>query len=289
MIYRYRCGAGVAGSTERVRAVADGVEAAPPVQSRTAPGTRSTRPCWPRPTRAGEVDWTVSVDSTINRAHQHATNLPREEAAPWRPRPESPAASPSACSGPHRGRVELQRSGVAGRWLRLGPWLPGAPLRRAGRPRHRTLSRRAVLQDPPARRRPRTTAGRRWSAPARPATPRCSPCCWASFASSGADRVGHAPRPTRCSATRPTPRAPTASDCCAPRDQGGDPRTRRPDPQPHGAAPAADDRRLRRPGLPRTATSSSAPSTPLKHWRGLATRYDKHAIVYRGAASYEPS
>ena len=27
---------------------------------------------------AGEVDWTVSVDSTINRAHQHATNLPRE-------------------------------------------------------------------------------------------------------------------------------------------------------------------------------------------------------------------
>jgi transposase len=24
-----------------------------------------------------EIDWTVSVDSTINRAHQHATNLPR--------------------------------------------------------------------------------------------------------------------------------------------------------------------------------------------------------------------
>lgn len=30
---------------------------------------------------AGEVEWTVSVDSTINRAHQHATNLPREEPA----------------------------------------------------------------------------------------------------------------------------------------------------------------------------------------------------------------
>jgi len=28
---------------------------------------------------AGQVDWTVSVDSTINRAHQHATNLPRGE------------------------------------------------------------------------------------------------------------------------------------------------------------------------------------------------------------------
>lgn len=28
---------------------------------------------------AGEVDWTVSVDSTINRAHQHATTLTRVE------------------------------------------------------------------------------------------------------------------------------------------------------------------------------------------------------------------
>jgi transposase len=25
-----------------------------------------------------EIDWKVSVDSTINRAHQHATNLPRD-------------------------------------------------------------------------------------------------------------------------------------------------------------------------------------------------------------------
>ena len=29
---------------------------------------------------AGLVDWKVSVDSTINRAHQHATNSPRAEA-----------------------------------------------------------------------------------------------------------------------------------------------------------------------------------------------------------------
>ena len=27
----------------------------------------------------GQVDWTVSVDSTINRAHQHATNTKRPE------------------------------------------------------------------------------------------------------------------------------------------------------------------------------------------------------------------
>lgn len=26
---------------------------------------------------AGELDWAVSVDSTVNRAHQHATTLPR--------------------------------------------------------------------------------------------------------------------------------------------------------------------------------------------------------------------
>ncbi len=25
----------------------------------------------------GDLDWSVAVDSTINRAHQHATNLPR--------------------------------------------------------------------------------------------------------------------------------------------------------------------------------------------------------------------
>lgn len=26
---------------------------------------------------AGDVDWTTSVDSTVNRAHQHATNMSR--------------------------------------------------------------------------------------------------------------------------------------------------------------------------------------------------------------------
>ncbi len=30
----------------------------------------------------GEIDWAVSVDSTINRAHQHATNLPRDTGGP---------------------------------------------------------------------------------------------------------------------------------------------------------------------------------------------------------------
>ncbi len=26
----------------------------------------------------GLIDWSVNVDSTINRAHQHGTNLPRD-------------------------------------------------------------------------------------------------------------------------------------------------------------------------------------------------------------------
>lgn len=31
---------------------------------------------------AGLIDWEVSVDSTVNRAHQHATNLPRDTGGP---------------------------------------------------------------------------------------------------------------------------------------------------------------------------------------------------------------
>lgn len=31
---------------------------------------------------AGEIDWTVSIDSTVNRAHQHGTNLARDTGGP---------------------------------------------------------------------------------------------------------------------------------------------------------------------------------------------------------------
>ena len=31
---------------------------------------------------SGDLDWTVSIDSTINRAHQHATTLPRDTGGP---------------------------------------------------------------------------------------------------------------------------------------------------------------------------------------------------------------
>lgn len=40
-----------------------------------------------RADHADEILWTVSVDSTISRAHQHATNLPREHTKDALPAP----------------------------------------------------------------------------------------------------------------------------------------------------------------------------------------------------------
>ena len=65
--------------------MADGVEAAPPFR-----GRRDLRP-YPRKTlaedAAGQIYWTVSVDWTINRAHQHGTNLSRGQGGDWPMRP----------------------------------------------------------------------------------------------------------------------------------------------------------------------------------------------------------
>jgi hypothetical protein len=53
----------------------------------------------------GLIDWEVSVDSTINRAHQHATNLPRSTGGPCelhetaaRSRLTTRSAAPAAAS-----------------------------------------------------------------------------------------------------------------------------------------------------------------------------------------------
>lgn len=45
----------------------------------TAPGTGSWTLCWSlvRADADGKLGWSVAVDSTICRAHQHGTNLPR--------------------------------------------------------------------------------------------------------------------------------------------------------------------------------------------------------------------
>lgn len=45
---------------------------------------------------AGEIDWSVSVDSTINRAHQHGTNLPRGEKRTGEAQEPAPEASADA-------------------------------------------------------------------------------------------------------------------------------------------------------------------------------------------------
>lgn len=69
---------------------------------------------------AGEIDWTVSVDSTINRAHQHGTNLPRNTGG--RPRitrnsgrslRTRPSDGPGADWAP---RSTTRATGKAGRW-----------------------------------------------------------------------------------------------------------------------------------------------------------------------------
>lgn len=65
---------------------------------------------------AKEIDWTVSVDSTINRAHQHATNLPREAKAA-----AEPARQDTEWIGvdPTAGAVAGLLTGTTGGWIEL--------------------------------------------------------------------------------------------------------------------------------------------------------------------------
>lgn len=80
---------------------------------------------------AGDIDWMVSVDATINRAHQHATNTGRVEEPAGRCRP---AADPLPAFGPvpvplARGARSSERGGPAR--LRL-PRVRRRPVPRAG-------------------------------------------------------------------------------------------------------------------------------------------------------------
>ncbi|WP_370525899.1 transposase [Actinotalea sp. JY-7876] len=69
---------------------------------------------------AGDIDWAVSIDSTINRAHQHATTLPRERVDDLRPAHSQPISSPRWIDpSPHR------RRGPRGCGPRLLAHLPG--------------------------------------------------------------------------------------------------------------------------------------------------------------------
>jgi hypothetical protein len=66
----------MAGPAGAVRSVADGVEAAPPFRVGRI-WDRIHAVLLTQADAARDIAWTVSVDSTINGAHQHGTNLPR--------------------------------------------------------------------------------------------------------------------------------------------------------------------------------------------------------------------
>ena len=105
----------------------------------------------------GDVEWTVSVDSTINRAHQHATNLPREMPAKAEGEVVQENA-PTEAAASVAELLEQVRGGLAESQECWSQRVAG-PVRGAGPPRHRPLPRRAVDQDPPARRRARSALG----------------------------------------------------------------------------------------------------------------------------------
>jgi hypothetical protein len=199
---------------------------------------------------AGDVDSKVSVDYTINSADQHATTLSRVEESAGRriKRPQEVESNTRICA------PVCAKGHLTIRWAALAE------------------GRRS------ARRRPRQTAGDRVTH-GRPATPRCSSRCSPGYGPlgprspqepprGGDRRLGHSSRAIRAdlrsrgiSAVIPQPstRSPTASAAGRPAARAG-----------------VRGRDLR--GTQRHRAILQRP----QQWRGLATRYDKLAAVYRG-------
>lgn len=76
---------------------------------------------------AEEIDWTLSVDSTINRAHQHATNLPREHK-------NASDAAVEASAQPDAGGVDASAGAVVGLLAgHTGGWIESQRLRHSPR------------------------------------------------------------------------------------------------------------------------------------------------------------
>ena len=139
-----------------VRALADGVEAA---QRFSLDGTwdRIHTRLLAEADAAGEIDWTASVDSTINRAHQHSTN--------------SAGSNSQPATLARHGRPAPRLAQGAG-WNHTNLGLE--PLDHAiGRSRGGLVD-----QDPPRLRRQAAGPGDAARRPARAATPRCSRTCW---------------------------------------------------------------------------------------------------------------
>ena len=202
---------------------------------------------------AGRVDWSVSVDSSIVRAHQHSATAKRVVRGGSR-----------AARRAHRGLGRIQQSAL----------LQG----RTGRSRSRQVARRAEHEDPRRGRRPWPPAGhpahpgpgRRWSDDA--ATTR-QPAGRAT-----ARATAHPARP--CSGRQGLLLARDPHPPASPRDRQRDPRTRRPESAPQAPGitrPVTYDRNAYR---GRSVIERAL--NGFKHRRGLATRCDKHATVYRG-------
>nr|WP_187291308.1 IS5 family transposase [Cellulomonas flavigena] len=192
---------------------------------------------------AGDIDWAVSIDSTINRAHQHATTLPRVTGGTDNHRNLRVEPGDHAIGRSRGGLSTKIHHAVDGKGrplaVLLGPGQGGdapmclpvlntirVPRKGSGRPRTRPD---AVLADKAYSSRAIRAELRRRGVVSVIPEPR--------------NQQGH--RKRRGSA-------------------GGRPVTYDPD-------------QYKRRNVVERAFNA------LKHWRGLATRYDKHAVTYRGA------
>lgn len=231
--------------------MADGVEAAQEVRRRAHLGPDLDLPD-DESDAAGQIDWTVPVDSTINRAHQRATDTTRQ----------------GQDTG---GDVESQEPEPRGhqQWTRMS--------------RHRPVPWRGDEQDSPRRRRARPTARRRRHSG--PVARRASAGGRSGGHLGAARRCGQAEvdalavlaekayssRGNRAMLRRRGIQVviPEPSDQQANRKWRG---------SIGGRPPKLDRETYKRRNVVERSFNL------LKQWRGLATRYDKHTVTYRAGA-----
>ena len=115
-------------------------------------------------------------------------------------------------------------------------------------------------------------------------TVRCCQCFWTSSGSPAAVQVDPEPAPMRYWPTRPTPAARTEPCCASEASPPSSPNAPTSKATGSTAAPRAErpvsfdhERYKDRKVIERSYEQ-------LKQWRGLATRYDKLAVIYRGGA-----
>jgi transposase len=110
------------------------------------------------------------------------------------------------------------------------------------------------------------------------------PCCSPTSARNGPAADGPGPRPTPCWAIRPTPPGRTGRCCARAASRPSSPNRRTRPATAAAAAPAGGRPPAFDADTYRGRNVIERSFNTLKQWRGLATRYDKLAIVYRGAA-----